>query len=115
MPSAGDRMLPGPLMYVLLSLADEERHGYGIMRDIERRTDGAVVLGPATLYTTIQRALSAGYIEEANPRKSDHARGRRVYRLTATGRAAAGREIARLESMLTIARHVKLRPIKEGR
>lgn len=105
-------MIPSPVLYILVSLADEDRHGYAIMQDIRERTGGRVVLGPGGLYTSLQRALRAGYIREVAVRASDQAdaRGRRAYRLTADGRKAAERELARLDTVIRMARRGKLKP-----
>ena len=56
------------VFHILLALADRERHGYGIMQEVSARTDGKVVLGPGTLYGTINRMLEAGYIY-SSPRR----------------------------------------------
>ena len=59
-------------MYILLALADQERHGYGIMREVEERTGGKVTIWPATLYGAIKRMLAAGLIEAATaPERPD--------------------------------------------
>src|SRR5580698_807071 len=74
--------------HILLSLAGEEQHGYGIMQEVLERTTGKVRLWPATLYGSIKRLIEAGLIEESNSRPApelDDAR-RRYYRLTALGR-----------------------------
>jgi DNA-binding PadR family transcriptional regulator len=93
-------------MYVLLAIGPEERHGYAIMREITRMTDGATRLGPGGVYTTIKRLLDDGLIEESDERPDlelDDQR-RRYYRLTATGRAVAGAEVRRLETLVRAAR-----------
>ena len=92
-------------MYILLALADEDRHGYAIMREVEERTGGKVNLWPATLYGAIKRMLSAGIIEEAprRPEGEDDQR-RRYYRLTQTGRTALAEETGRLADLVRIAR-----------
>ncbi|MBA2302944.1 MAG: PadR family transcriptional regulator [Acidobacteria bacterium] len=110
-----DRALPSPVLYILLSLADEERHGYAIMQEVRARTAGRVVLGPGALYTSLQRALQAGYIVETPaPRGQEpDARGRRSYRLTPAGRRAARRELARLQAVMQMARRARLTPLPE--
>lgn len=111
-----DKVVPAPVLYILLSLAQEERHGYAIMQDVRDRTGGRVVLGPGALYTSLQRALQAGYIREVTPRAAQEVdrRGRRAYRLTADGRRAAQRELARLGTVMRMARHAKLLPLAEA-
>ena len=91
--------------HVLLAIGPEERHGYAIMREIERMTDGATKLGPGGIYTTIRRLLDDGLIEESDERPDpdlDDQR-RRYYRLTGTGRAAVGAEARRLETLVRAA------------
>lgn len=91
---------------ILLSLADEERHGYGIKREVERRTDGKVRMGPGTLYGTIKRMLAEGLIHESDERPDpelDDER-RRYYRLTEFGRRVAVAEAERLEGLVEAAR-----------
>jgi DNA-binding PadR family transcriptional regulator len=98
--------LPAATLQILLSLADGERHGYGILRDVAERTDGRFDLGPATLYTSIKRLLAADLIEECEPPAraiSDDAR-RRYYRLTRRGRSVAIAETRRLETVVAQAR-----------
>jgi DNA-binding PadR family transcriptional regulator len=98
------------VLHILLSLADGERHGYGIMREVERRTGGEMRLGPGTLYGSIKRMLGDGLIEESDERPDpelDDSR-RRYYRITDFGRRVAGAEAARLESLVSSARDKKL-------
>lgn len=98
------------VFHILLALADRERHGLGIMSEVEERTGGAVVLGPGTLYGTIKRILDAGLIKESADRPdaaSDDPR-RRYYGITALGRRVAERESERLAQLLGIARAKKV-------
>src|SRR3712207_2628925 len=98
------------VLQILLSLADEERHGYGIMREVGDRTGGKVRLGPGTLYGSIKRMLADGLIEESDERPDpelDDGR-RRYYRVTDFGRRVAGAEAARLEALVRSAREKKL-------
>ena len=98
------------VLNILLALADEERHGYGIMREVEDRTEGGVRMGPGTLYGSIKRMLGDGLIEESDERPDpelDDSR-RRYYRITDFGRRVAGAEAARLESLVSLARDKKL-------
>lgn len=92
--------------YILLALAGEEQHGYGIMHDVLDRTGGKVRLWPATLYGTIKRLEEAELIEEPTRRpapESDDER-RRYYRLTRLGRQVLSAETRRLEELLRAAR-----------
>jgi DNA-binding PadR family transcriptional regulator len=94
--------------HILLALTDEERHGYGIIRDVLDRTDGEVRLGTGPLYTAIARLVELGWIAETDRRDPDDAR-RRYYRLTIAGRQALRVETARLEMLLTHARRKGVR------
>ena len=82
------------VFHILLSLADAERHGYGIMREVHQRTDNAFRLGPGTLYRSIQRLSDAGYIEACCEDPEDDRK--RFYRITEVGRQAAAEEARRL-------------------
>ncbi len=110
-----DTLTPAAV-HILLALADEDRHGLGIVDEVERRTGGDVKLGPGTLYGTIKRMREAGLIEEpAGP--SDAAEGdtrRRYYRITAAGRKALRTEARRLERLVRTARQkAVLEPAEE--
>jgi DNA-binding PadR family transcriptional regulator len=91
---------------ILMALADTDRHGLGIVDEIELRTGGEVVLGPGTLYGTIKRLRGAGYITEAPqaPDPSDDDSRRRYYAITPPGREALAREARRMELMVHVAR-----------
>ena len=104
--------LPAAAFHILIALADQERHGYAIMRDIADRTGGRFRIGPATLYTSIKRMTDAGLIEDAGERDETPVEARRrYYRLTKAGRAADLAEADRLESLLAQA-HARLLPIR---
>jgi DNA-binding PadR family transcriptional regulator len=91
---------------ILLALADEERHGLGIVEEIEARTNGATRLGPGSLYGTIKRLREVGFITETPdaPDPADHDPRRRYYAITALGRAALTREAGKMEVMVRDAR-----------
>ena len=92
--------------HVLLSLATQEQHGYGIMQEVLERTRGRVRLWPATLYGTIKRLIDAELIEESDERPArelDDAR-RRYYRLTNLGRRVLAAESERLEDLVRVIR-----------
>src|SRR2546428_12093781 len=92
--------------HVLLSLADQEQHGYGIMQEVLDRTGGKVRLWPATLYGTLKRLIEADLIEESGDRPApelDDAR-RRYYRLTRLGRRVLAAESERLEDLVRVIR-----------
>ena len=98
------------MFHILLALADKERHGYDIMREVDQRSEGDVRLGPGTLYGSIKRMLSDGLIEEMDERPDpelDDER-RRYYRLTDLGRRVAVAEAQRLERLVKSARSKKL-------
>ena len=109
-PDAEPTPLTPAVFHILLALADGESHGYGIMQDVERFTNGDTRLGPGTLYRSIQRMLVDGLIEElaiALHNETDEDR-RRYYRLTAKGLAVAKREAQRLADLVDAARHRNL-------
>ena len=92
--------------HILLALSNEDRHGYGIMQEVSRQSEGKYKLGPGTLYDNLEKLIGQGLVTEA-PRRAlkDDAR-RRYYRLTAVGRRVFSLEIARLEGVV---REAKLR------
>ena len=90
----------------MLAIGPEERHGYAIMREVERMTEGATRLGPGGVYTTIRRLLDDGLIEESDERPDaelDDQR-RRYYRLTGLGRTVVAAEARRLDVLVQAAR-----------
>src|SRR5436190_2012084 len=99
--------------HVLLSLADQEQHGYGIMQEVLDRTAGKVRLWPATLYGTLKRLMDEELIEESprRPARDHDDPRRRYYRLTALGRRVLAAESRRLEDLVRVI-HAKrgLRP-----
>ncbi len=104
------------VLHILLALADEERHGYGITKEVEDRTGGEVRLGPGTLYGAIKRLLSEGLIEESverpDPELDDQRR--RYYHITDFGRRVAGAEAERLQDLVNTARARKLLPTRKS-
>jgi DNA-binding PadR family transcriptional regulator len=94
--------LPSASFHVLLVLADGEQHGYAIMREVERMSDGTVRMGAGTLYGTIKRLLDAGLVEETDERPDpelDDER-RRYYRITMLGEQVVTAEVRRLSTMI---------------
>jgi DNA-binding PadR family transcriptional regulator len=106
--SSPQEMLPltQPVFHILLALADEERHGYGIMQDVASQTGNSLQLGPGTLYGCLKRMLAAGLVEESDERPDpalDDER-RRYYRMTTLGRRVVRAEAQRLAGAVTAAR-----------
>jgi len=101
------------VFHILLSLVDDDLHGYAIIQDVAERTGGEVKLTASTLYAAIKRLLDAGWIEETTSRRrtSDDPR-RRYYRLTAAGRQGARAEAERLERLAALARAKRLIPAR---
>jgi DNA-binding PadR family transcriptional regulator len=98
--------------HILLAVADEDRHGYAIIQDVEARTNGELRLSAGTLYRSIQRMLEQGLILEPRERplpELDDER-RRYYRITAFGRAVAEAESRRMTQLLRTARTRGLAP-----
>lgn len=98
------------MFHILLALADKERHGYDIMREVDERSEGKMRLGPGTLYGSIKRMLNDGLIDESGERpdpEMDDER-RRYYRLTDLGHRVAVAEAERLEKLVKSARTKKL-------
>ncbi len=104
------------VFHILLALVDTERHGYGIMQEVAVLTDGALRLGPGTLYGTLKRLVAAGIVEESEERPepgNDDVR-RRYYRLTDSGHNVAEAEARRLENLVHIAHDKRLLRSNEG-
>lgn len=99
--------LPPATFHILLALAAGDRHGYGIIQDVEARTGGALRLSPGTLYRTIQRLLEQGLIVEPRRRADpqDDPR-RRYYRITPFGTLVARAETRRLTQLVRLAKGV---------
>jgi DNA-binding PadR family transcriptional regulator len=98
--------LPNAAFHILLAVADEDRHGYAIIQDVEVRTSGALKLSPGTLYRSIQRMLEQGLLVEPRQRPApelDDER-RRYYRITPFGRAVAEAESRRMSQLVRMAR-----------
>src|SRR6266404_1102996 len=109
--------LTQPVFHILLALAGEERHGYGIVQDVAEQTNGALQLGPGTLYGCLKRMLAASLIEESDERPDpalDDQR-RRYYRMTELGQRVVRAEAQRLANAVIAARAKRLlNPRKAG-
>ncbi len=115
---APDQMspLPAAQLHILLALADGEKHGYAVMREVESMTDGEVTMGPGTLYGTVKKMLNAGLIEETDQRpdpEMDDER-RRYYRMSGLGARVLDAETARLERLVKTAQAKQARRFEPG-
>jgi DNA-binding PadR family transcriptional regulator len=96
--------LSSAALHILLSLAGEDRHGYGIMQEVARQSEGQYKLGPGTLYDNLQKLMTQGLVETSpQPPAHDDPR-RRYYRLTTFGRGVLSAEVGRLETVVREAR-----------
>jgi DNA-binding PadR family transcriptional regulator len=102
--------LSASVLHVLLALADGDKHGYAIIKEVRRRTAAEVELGASSLYSVLKRMVADGFVletaERPDPALDDERR--RYYRLTPFGRAVAVAELRRLESILVQARAKRL-------
>jgi DNA-binding PadR family transcriptional regulator len=89
------------VLFVLFSLAEQPRHGYSIMKDVEQMSSGRVVLSTGTLYGALQRLLERGWIERL--KEDESPRDRRMYRLTARGRRNLRLEVQRMKQLTRLA------------
>ncbi|GAP21832.1 PadR family transcriptional regulator [Leptolinea tardivitalis] len=105
-----DQPLTPAVFYILMALADGEKHGYSIMKDVEKQTDGKLKLGPGTLYGSIKRMLNANLIEESDERPDpelDDER-RRYYRMSGLGQKVLQAECKRLDQAVAVARQKQI-------
>ena len=98
--------LSPPVFHILLALGHDRLHGYGIMQAIEEKTGGIARILPGTLYTTLNRMLADGLVEEAPqpPGAPDDDRRSRYYRVTKRGRDLVAGEADRMSVLLAVAR-----------
>jgi DNA-binding PadR family transcriptional regulator len=102
--------LTAAVYHILLALADEDRHGLGIMEDLEARIGRKVLPGPGTLYGTIKRMLDSGLIVEVDrPDSAAEDSRRRYYSLTPMGLRVVALETERLTTLLRIAEDKRVR------
>ena len=87
-------------LHILLSLAGEPRHGYAIMQEVARQSEGQYKLGPGTLYDNLQKLMNQGMVEEGPRPARDEDPRRRLYRLTAFGRRVLAADVERLKSVV---------------
>jgi DNA-binding PadR family transcriptional regulator len=93
--------LSEPVLLVLLSLAEQPRHGYSILKDVESMSNGRVLLSTGTLYGALQRLLQHDWIERVEEESAP--RDRRTYRLTSRGRRNLQMEIERMRHLTKVA------------
>lgn len=109
MAGALELPLSSAVFFTLFALAGGEKHGYAIMRETRKLSDDAFEMGPATLYTTLQRLLDLELVEEV-PGASGTDSRRRNYRLTNSGRLLLDQELTRVEALVRKAKVLRLRP-----
>ena len=98
------------VIHVLLALAGGERHGYAILKDVQRQSGQRLRFGPGTIYGTLQRLMDAGWVAVAPAPAAEADERRRYYRITRTGRDALRAEIDRLGALLDVARTHRIQP-----
>ena len=99
------------VFFVLFALGDGEKHGYAIMQEVAVLSDHRLRMGPATLYTTIQRLLDSAWIEEVSGPNDGDPR-RRYYRLAKAGKSALHSEMKRMESLVRKSKALHLWPME---
>jgi DNA-binding PadR family transcriptional regulator len=101
------------VLHILLALSTEERHGYGIMKQVERESNGTVKMGPGTLYGSIGRMMTAGLIRESDKRPDPALDDERriYYAITGAGRKALGAELDRYRAVVAVATEKHVTPI----
>jgi len=87
-------------LHILLALASEDLHGYGIMLEVARQSERQYKLGPGTLYDNLRKLMTQHCVEEVQRRAADDDPRRRYYRLTGLGRRVLSTEVARLEGIV---------------
>ncbi len=116
MPSASDFIPLNPRDYlVLFSLTAEERHGYGIVKEVENHSAGSVRMDPSNLYRSLKRLINNGLVEESEPLSDENSdERRRFYSLTSLGRDVVSAEAHRLSRLTDAARASDLIPESGG-
>ena len=101
--------LPVAQLHILLALASGDKHGYAIMSEVEVLTEGAVTMGPGTLYGTVKKMLKVGIVEESDERPDPELddQRRRYYRITGAGRRVLDAEVNRMEQLARTARSIQ--------
>ena len=116
MAERSDTHLPSSsaALHILVALAGEDLHGYAIIKEVARQSEGLYKLGPGTLYDNLEKLIRVGWVQELGPRRGDDDPRRRYYRITDAGRDVLGAETARLTQVVREAR-LRLRSPKPGR
>jgi DNA-binding PadR family transcriptional regulator len=116
MKDSVDDIVPlGPAMlHILLALAGESLHGYGIMQEVLRQTESRYKIGPGTLYDNLQRLMKQKLVEEIAGLPEEEPSRRRYYRLTSLGTGVLTAEVARLEAVIKTAK-AHLKPLQPRR
>jgi DNA-binding PadR family transcriptional regulator len=98
------------VLQVLLALSEGDRHGYGIIREVDQRTGGLIVLRTGTLYTVLKRLLELDLVEESDkrPAPDEDDERRRYYRVTPFGKTVMEAEVRRLEGVVALARNKRV-------
>ena len=100
------------VLHILLALSTQERHGYGIMKEVESDSQGKVKMGPGTLYGSIGRMIEAGLIRESDKRVDPEMDDERrvYYKITGLGREALAAELERYREVVAVAKQKRLTP-----
>ena len=106
--------LSSATLHILLSLAGDDLHGYGIMQEVLRQSQGQYKLGPGTLYDNLQKLIERRFLQELGQRAEDIDPRRRYYRLTSRGRRVLTAELARLEGVVREGK-LRLQPVRPRR
>jgi len=106
--------LSSATLHILLSLAGDDLHGYGIMQEVSRQSQGQYKLGPGTLYDNLQKLIERRFIQELGHRTEDDDPRRCYYRLTSRGRGVLAAEVARLEGVVREGK-LRLQPARPRR
>ncbi len=107
-----EKPLTPAVLHILLALSTQERHGYGIMKQVESDSNRKVSMGPGTLYGSIGRMIEAGLIRESDKKidaKLDDER-RIYYKITGLGKSALASELERYREVVGVARQKRLAP-----
>jgi DNA-binding PadR family transcriptional regulator len=103
--------LPPATFFILFALATGDKHGYAIMQEARKLSDNSFQMGPATLYTSVQRLLESRWIEEIRGPEDGDPR-RRYYRLTKPGKSALHHEMERMEALVRKSKALRLHPVE---